>query len=206
MRMSPRAWPLPFVLSCAASFRVGISAGVGGVLLLAQIRDYDVDMATIGLTSCTFSAGFFLAGTGTGALLGRLGTRAALLVGSGGYLVAVLITAARPSFVVLVPVQVLAGYGIGVLESVLTVYLSGLPSATVLLNRLHAFFGFAVVLPRHREPAPRAVMRSSPRDGLLAQVLRRPAVMLAAAFLAPSVGLEVNLGNWAFTDLVQDQG
>ena len=117
-----------------------------------------------------------------------------------------LITAARPSFVVLVPVQVLAGYGIGVLESVLTVYLSGLPSATVLLNRLHAFFGFAVVLPRHREPAARAVMRSSPRDGLRAQVLRRPAVMLAAAFLALSVGLEVNLGNWAFTDLVQDQG
>lgn len=241
MWMSRRAWPLPVVLSYAAFILVGVSAGVGGVLLPAQIRDYDIDMATIGLTFFTFSAGFFLAGTSAGALIGRLGTRSALLAGGAGYLVAVLITAARPSFVVLVVVQVLAGYGIGVLESVLNVYLSGLPSATVLLNRLHAFFGvgallgpllaawmlrswrwtsvflvlaaltaallvgFAGVLPRHHEPAPRSVVRRSPRDGLLAQVLRQPAVMLAAAFLSVYVGLEVSVGNWAFTYLVQDQ-
>jgi fucose permease len=211
------------------------------VLLPAQIRDYDIDMTTIGLSFFTFSAGFFLAGTSVGALIGRLGTRAALLAGGAGYLVAALITASRPSFAVLVMVQVLAGYGMGVLESVLNVYLSGLPSATVLLNRLHAFFGvgallgpllaawmlgywpwtsvflvlaaltavllvgFAVVLPRH-EPAPRSAVRRSPRDGLLAQVLRRPAVLLAAAFLSVYVGLEVSLGNWAFTYLVEDQG
>lgn len=242
MRTSRRAWPLPVVLSYAAFILVGVSAGVGGVLLPAQIRDYDIDMATIGLTFFTFSAGFFLAGTSTGALIGRLGTRSALIVGGAGFLVAALITATRPSFVVLVLVQVLAGYGIGVLESVLNVYLSGLPSATVLLNRLHAFFGvgallgpllaawmlrywpwtavflvlaaltaallagFAVVLPRHHERAPRSGGRRSPRGGLLAEVLRRPAVMLAAAFLSVYVGLEVSVGNWAFTYLVKDQG
>ncbi|WP_407345276.1 MFS transporter [Pengzhenrongella phosphoraccumulans] len=242
VRWSRRAWPLPVVLSYAAFILVGLSAGVGGVLLPAQIRDYDIDMATIGLTFFTFSAGFFLAGASTGALIGRLGTRLALLLGCAGYLVAALITAARPSFVVLVVVQVLAGYGMGVLESVLNVYLSGLPSATVLLNRLHAFFGvgallgpllaawmlrsvpwtavylvlaaltaallvgFAVALPGRHESAPRPAVRSSPRDGLLAQALRRPAVMLAAAFLSVYVGLEVSLGNWAYTYLVEDQG
>jgi fucose permease len=242
MWTSRRTSPLPVVLSYAAFILVGVSAGVGGVLLPAQIRDYDVDMTTIGLTFFTFSAGFFLAGTSVGALIGRLGTRSALLAGGASFLVAALITATRPSFVVLVIVQVLAGYGIGVLESVLNVYLSGLPSATVLLNRLHAFFGvgallgpllaawmlhhwawtavflvlaaltaallvgFAVVLPRHHERAPRSLVRRSPRDGLLAEVARRPAVMLAAAFLSVYVGLEISVGNWAFTYLVKDQG
>ncbi|RYV51963.1 MFS transporter [Pengzhenrongella frigida] len=240
--MSHRAWSLPVVLSYGAFILVGVSAGVGGVLLPAQIRDYDVDMVTIGLTFFTFSAGFFLAGASVGALLARLGTRSALLVGGAGYLVATLITATRPSFVVLVVVQLLVGYGMGVLESVLNVYLASLPSATVLLNRLHAFFGvgallgpllaarmlrswpwtsvflvlaaltavllvgFAVVLPPNHEPAARPAVRRSPRDGLLAQVLRSPAVMLAAGFLAVYVGLEVSVGNWAYTYLVEGQG
>ena len=240
-----RPWPLSVVLSYAAFVLVGLSAGVGGVLLPAQIRDYDVDMTTIGLTFFTFSAGFFLAGASTGAIVGRLGTRSALLAGGTGFLVAELITAARPSFAALVGLQVLAGYGIGVLESVLNVYLSSLSSATVLLNRLHAFFGvgallgpllaawmlrswrwtavfgvlavltaallagFALVLPGGHVRAPRSAAPRAPRaprDRLLADVLRRPAVMLAAAFLSVYVGLEVSVGNWAFTYLVQDQG
>lgn len=242
MWMPRRAWSLPVVLSYAAFVLVGLSAGVGGVLLPAQIHDYGISMSTIGLTFVTFSAGFFLAGTSTGALIGRLGTRSALLAGGTGFLIAALITTTRPPFAVLVVVQLLAGYGIGVLESVLNVYLSGLPAATVLLNRLHAFFGvgallgpllaawmlryrpwtavflvlslltaallvgFAVVLPRHHERAPRPLGRRSPRDGLLAEALRRPPVMLAAAFLSVYVGLEISLGNWAFTYLVKDQG
>ena len=44
------------------------------------------------------------------------------------------------------------------------------------------------------------------RGGLLLTVLRQPAVMLAAAFLTVYVGLEVSLGNWGFTYLVEDQG
>ena len=237
-----RAWPLPVLLSYTAFVLVGISAGVGGVLLPAQISDYSVDMATIGLTFFTFSAGFLLAGTSAGALIDRLGTRTALLVGGSGYLVAAVITAVRPSFVGLVAVQVVAGYGLGVLESVLNAYLSGLPSATVLLNRLHAFFGvgallgpllatwvlrslpwtavwwvlalltaplllaFALVLPGRDAPSAHAVAHGPLRGGLLLTVLRQPAVMLAAAFLTVYVGLEVSLGNWGFTYLVEDQG
>jgi fucose permease len=57
-----------------------------------------------------------------------------------------LVLGVRPSFLVFVAVQVVAGYGTGLLEAVLNAYLAGLPSATTLLNRLHAFFGVGALV------------------------------------------------------------
>ena len=54
------------LLAYAMFVLVGLGAGVSGVLLLAQIRDYGVDRATIGLTFFTGSAGFFLASATAG--------------------------------------------------------------------------------------------------------------------------------------------
>ncbi|AVT28632.1 MFS transporter [Plantactinospora sp. BC1] len=246
------------LLAYAAFVLVGLSAGVGGVLLPAQIDDYGIDKATIGITFFTFSAGFLLAGITTGGLIDRLGTRTALAVGGGAFVLAALYTALRPPFLALVAVQVLAGYGIGVLESVLNAYLSELPGATTLLNRLHAFFGVGALLapalaawmlrslpwtavwlvlalaglplvlgflwaypgrrgPEHG-PAPTAADGpvavdgpppggAGPPDrpgggGLLRAALRQPAVVLAAVFLAVYVGLEISVGNWGFSLLV----
>src|SRR5690606_31079937 len=42
--------------------------------------------------------------------------------------------------------QVVLGYGTGLLESALNAYLAKLPSAAILLNRLHAFFGVGALL------------------------------------------------------------
>ncbi|MEQ4303521.1 MFS transporter [Plantactinospora sp. B6F1] len=142
-----RAARRPVVLLAYAAFvLVGLSAGVGGVLLPAQIADYGVDKATIGITFFTFSAGFLLAGITTGGLIDRLGTRVALAVGAGAFALAALYTGLRPPFVAFLAVQVVAGYGIGVLESVLNAHLSELAGATTLLNRLHAFFGVGALL------------------------------------------------------------
>ena len=54
--------------------------------------------------------------------------------------------ATRPPFVAFVLVQLLTGYGTGVLESALNAYLATLPDATTLLNRLHAFFGVGALI------------------------------------------------------------
>lgn len=124
----------------------GLSAGVGGVLLPAQLLDYHLDKATIGVTFFAFSAGFLLAGATAGALIHRLGTRAALTAGGAAFIAAGLCTATRPAFAVLVGVQVVAGYGTGVLESVLNAYLAALPGSTTLLNWLHAFFGVGALI------------------------------------------------------------
>ena len=134
------------LVSYAAFVLVGISAGVNGVLLPSQMAGYGVGRATIGITFFASSAGFVLAGISTGALICRSGVRIALTAGGGAYVLAGLYLATRPPFVAFVLAQLVTGYGTGVLESALNVYLAGLPGATTLLNRLHAFFGVGALL------------------------------------------------------------
>ncbi len=134
------------IVAYVAFVLTGVSASVGAVVLPAQIVDYEVDRQTIGLTFFTFSAAFFLAGATTGWLMDRFGTRATLVAGSVTYVAAALVLATRPSFVVLVAIQLLAGYGTGIVESVLQAYLAGLPSQTARLNLLHAFFGVGALI------------------------------------------------------------
>src|SRR5688572_27070003 len=103
---------------------VGLSAGVGGVLLLAQMGDYGVGRAAIGLTFFSCSAGFVLAGATAGPLIHRWGTRLALLAGALAFVAAGVATATRPTFWIFVALQVVAGYGGGLLESVLNAHLA----------------------------------------------------------------------------------
>jgi fucose permease len=236
----------PVLLAYAAFVLVGTSAGVSGVLLLAQTDDYGVDRATIGMTFFTNSAGFVLAGINAGALIHRFGIRIALVVGGGAYVIAGLYTATRPSFVAFVLVQLVVGYATGMLESALNAYLVALPDATTLLNRLHAFFGvgallgpvlatrvvgfaswtavwlilavtciplvigFLVAYPRLQPAGPAdqdgAAPPATASGSLLLAALREPAVLLGAAMLTVYVGLELGVGNWGFSYLVQARG
>jgi len=283
--------PVPVLVSYVAFVLVGVSAGVVGVLLLAQMGDYGVDRATIGITFFTGSAGFVAAGLSTGALIQRFGVRLTLAAGGAAYVLAGLCLAARPPFVAFVLVQLVVGYGTGILESGLNVYLAALPDATSRLNRLHAFFGvgaligpvlaawiigfaswtvvwlilallyvplvaaFLAAYPRRQPPVTESALgersarasriaapppgtsagtsarsagtsgtsagtsgtsagtsgtpqRSGGRAGqgargLLRAALRQPGVLSGALMLAIYVGLEISVGNWEFSYLVQ---
>ncbi|WP_198169481.1 MFS transporter [Herbidospora daliensis] len=219
-------------LSYAAFVLVGIGAAVGGVLLPAQIADYGVDKALIGLGFFTNSAGFLLAGLTNGALIERLGLRLALVAGSAVFVLAAVVTAARPSFWVLIAAQLFCGYGVGVLESVLNVHLAALPNAATLLNRLHAFFGvgalagpaIAAVTLTHASwtavwwglavatalmavaflrafPARVVQEKEEKTGGLLPTALRNKYVLLASVFLTVYLGVEIGVGNWAYSYL-----
>jgi len=240
----------PLVLAYAAFVFIGVSLGTSGVLLLAQMNDYGVDRATIGITFFTGSAGFVLASLSNGLLIHRLGVRISLTVGGSVYVLASLCLAARPPFAAFVAVQLLTGYGTGVLESALTTYLAGLPNATTLLNRLHAFFGvgaligpafaawmigfapwtavmlvlavagvplvagFLLAYPRAlpAEPGSRPVQHGTAGGDTpgsashLAAALRDPGVLCGAAMLLVYVGLEIGIGNWGFSYLLQGRG
>ncbi|WP_205830761.1 MULTISPECIES: sugar MFS transporter [unclassified Microbispora] len=232
----------PVALSYATFILVGLSSGVGGVLLPAQIDDYGLDKATIGTQFFAFSAGFMLSGSTAGPLIHRLGIRASLLLGGGTFALAGLLTAVRPPFLAFLVIQIVAGYGTGIFESVLNSYLTDLPGATTLLNRLHAFFGvgallgpllatwiltflpwtavwlvlalvclplligFYLTLPAREAPPPATAEEHAERSGLLATASRQPAVLLGAVFLAVYVGLEISVGNWGFSFLVDEHG
>jgi fucose permease len=250
------------LLSYVAFVLIGVSAGDNGVLLLAQMGDYGVDRAVIGITFFTGSAGFVLGSLHSGALIGRLGFRAAGVVGGGAFVLATLYLASRPPLAALIAVQMMVGYATGMLESVLSAYIAAQSDATTLLNRLHAFFGvgaligpalaawivgfttwtvvclvlavacvplavgFALVYPGAppgaRRPAADPAAASGPavppvpelpalasppaRGGLLGAALRDRGVLAGAAMLAVYVGVELGVGNWAFSYLVQGRG
>ena len=241
----------PLLVSYASFVLIGIAAGGGGVLLLAQMTGYGVDRATIGITFFTAAAGFVLAGLSVGALIHRYGIRIALAVGGSAYALGSLYMATRPPFAAFVMVQLVTGFGIGVVESALNAHIAAMPGATSKLNRLHAFFGVGALIgpvlaawivgftswtvvclilalscvplivgylgvypgvqpepepapepePESAVPAPRAAAR-----GLLSAVLRERGVLLGAAMLAVYVGLEIGMGNWGYSYLVQSRG
>lgn len=240
----------PSVLLAYATFvLIGIYSGSGGVLLVAQMSSYGVDRTTIGIMFFTGSAGFVLAGFSNGALIQRLGFRMAMVIGGAIFGIVSLYLGTRPPFVVFLLVQLILGYGCGVLESALNAYLAALPDARAQLNLLHAFFGVgaligpvlaawivstlswtvvwlvmaAMCLPivigfwllypnRPADPGRPAVLPAPPvlpeptaarPSGLLGAVLRERGVLLGALFLAVYVGLEIGMGNWGFSYLVQ---
>ena len=238
----------PVLVSYAAFVLVGISTGISGVLLPSQMASYGVDRATIGITFFTGSAGFVLASVSTGALIHRAGIRIALTAGGSAFVLAGLYLATRPPFAAFMLAQLVVGYGTGILESALNVYIAGLPGATTLLNRLHAFFGVGALIgpplaawilgfaswtvvwlvvaaaavplvagfllaypgPERsapEEPAARegAETPAAPvaRRGTLGAALRDRGIQLGAAMLFVYVGVELGIGNWGFSYLVQ---
>lgn len=134
------------ILAYSAFVLVGISAGINGVALPAQMADYGVDRATIGITFFTFSAGFMLAGFAAGPLIHAAGLRVALVIAASAFAGSSLLVALRPPFWAFVVICVLSGCGSGLLESALNTALTGLPRAATLLNRLHAFFGVGALI------------------------------------------------------------
>jgi fucose permease len=242
----------PAVLVSYATFvLIGIFLATSGVLLPSQMAGYGVDRATFGITFFTGSAGFVLGSMSTGMIVSRFGVRIALTSGGGTFALAGLYLASRPPFAAFVLAQVVTGFGTGVLESVLNVYVARLPGATTLLNRLHAFFGvgaligpplaawilgfapwtvvwlvqaaacvplligFLLAYPGRETggPGPDAPLpqespapTSAPEGSLLGIALRDRGVQLGAMMLAVYVGLELSVGNWGFSYLVQARG
>lgn len=237
----------PVLLAYTVFVLIGISVGGGGVLLLAQMGDYAVDRTTIGITFFTASVGFVLAGLAAGPLIHRFGCRIALAVGGVAYMLAGLYMASRPPFAAFVAVQVVVGFGGGMVESGLNAYLVALPGATTSLNRLHAFFGvgaligpvlaarivavtswrmvwlvlavayvpvvaaFLVAYPGRERTGPTAPVPGQPvpdpvAGGLLRAALRDRGILLGSVMLTVYVGLEIGVGNWGFSYLVQSRG
>lgn len=132
-------------LAFAGFVVIGLGGGAGGVLLPAQIDEYDLDKSVIGLLFFAFSAGYVLAGAANGALLHRFGLRGDLVVGAGVFTASTLGAGLRPAYWILLGLTVLFGFGSGIIDASLNAFLAALPDRTALLNRLHAFYGIGAL-------------------------------------------------------------
>src|SRR5579884_1075117 len=141
LSISPRLARLRLALAFFGFALVGLSGGAMGILLPSIGNFYRVNNAVLGLLFLVSSGGYFLSAFCTGLLSERLGQRAFLIVGAltfaGGYLLFGL----QPPFFLVLLARLLSGFGAGIIETGLNVYIAALPRSAALLNHLHAYFG-----------------------------------------------------------------
>jgi fucose permease len=136
-------------LSIAVSFYsfalVGMSAGVGGVILKSLSTSYHVGDAVLGTLFVVLYLSYSLSSFFCGPLAQRLSLRWLLVVGTTLFL------SSMVGFILEVPFGLLEisyigiGLGTGLIETGLNIYISALPGRTSLLNYLHAFFGVGTI-------------------------------------------------------------
>ena len=230
---------LPVVLAFFAFVLIGMVGGANGVLLPSLSAFYSVGDAVIGLLFLVSSLGYFLSALSSGLLTEQFGLRWMLLLGAATFLLGMLAFGLRLPFLLLLPARLLLGFGIGMLETGLNIYVTALPRHTILLNYLHAFYGvgalvgplaaslilalswgwstvyllftgvglplllgFGVLFAPAHLALPGREDESGASENVLRAVLRLPVVWLAALFLLVYVGVEVSLGNWSYSFLL----
>jgi fucose permease len=215
---------------------LGVAAGGTGVLLPEQMAEFGVDKATIGLMFFAFSGGYVVVASANGLLLHRFGIRRHLLLGTAATLVATAVLVLPSGFLALLVLQLLLGLGMGMLDAGFNSYLSTLPRGPALLNYFHAFFGVGALIGPLLAAAivaagwswrvffavyavvmvgqllgltgyPAAARSAGELRGhRVTGALRRPIVLMLAAFLAFYVGVEASVGNWSFSYLTEARG
>ncbi|HLI06801.1 MAG TPA: MFS transporter [Ktedonobacteraceae bacterium] len=219
---------------------IGISGGANGVLLPSLSNYYHVGDAIIGLLFLVSSLGYFLSALSSGLMAERLGLRWLLVLGAIILLPGLLGFGLKLPFVVLLFARLLAGLGVGIIETGFNIFITALPRSTTLLNFLHAFYGagalvgpliastilalawgwnsfyllmVALSLPLllglttfFRLPADAAPTQEgvpTGKENVLTATLKLPIVWVTAIFLLVYVGIEVSLGNWTYTFLLE---
>jgi len=241
--MQPKFSPFlrsPVILACFGFALIGINGGANGVLLPSLSTFYHVGDATIGTLFFVSSVGYFLSALGSGFLTERLGLRWPLLLGTLTSLLGLLAFGIKLPFILLLPARLLAGFGIGIIETGFNVYTVTLPRHAVLLNYLHAFYGvgalvgpllassilagpwewnsvylvmaiiwlpllpgIGVFFNSVRLETREQEGKESRSGNVLSATLRLPIAWLAALFLLIYVGVEVSLGNWGYSFLLE---
>ena len=233
---------LPIGLAFFGFALVGMNSGANGVLLPSLSAFYHVGDAVIGLLFLVSSLGYFLSALSSGPLIEWLELRWVLLLGAATFLLGLLGFALELPFVLLLPSRMLLGFGVGIIETGLNIYVTAIPRHTVLLNYLHAFYGVgalvgplgasailalswgwnsvyfllaALSLPlllgfgilfgtRHTAAASQEDEQHG-SGNVLSAALKMPIVWLATFFLLVYVGVEVSLGNWGYSFLLEDR-
>lgn len=222
---------------------VGLDGGANGTLLPSLSAFYHVGDAIIGLLFLFSSSGYFLSALSSSLFIERIGLRWFLVIGSTAVLFSLLPFVLQMPFWLLLSARLLTGFGTGIIETGLNVYITSLPGHTKLLNTLHAFYGvggllgpllasgmlaaqfgwqhvylvlaalglllipgFSIIFrPLHHTSLSSAKDEQPVKGNILSATLKLPLVWLVTLFLLVYVGIEVSIGNWSFSFLLENR-
>src|SRR5256886_7617942 len=158
IRRPPRSTLFPYTtlfrsrfarLSIGLSFYsfalVGLSVGVGGVILKSLSTSYHVGDAVLGTLFVVFYLSYSLSSFFCGPLAQRLSLRWLLVVGTTLFLLGMVGFILEVPFALLEISYVCMGLGTGMIETGFNIFISALPGRTSLLNYLHAFYGVGTI-------------------------------------------------------------
>jgi fucose permease len=128
-------------ISFFAILLIGANDGAFGVLLPSIRTQYGVTNATVGLLFLFSTLGYLIASFNNGVLVATFGQGRALLIGALLFLVAALLISIKLPFLLLLPLMLVLGFGVAMLDAGLNTYIAILPRSVALLNYFHAFYG-----------------------------------------------------------------
>ena len=143
--LSTRFARLSIGLSFYSFALVGLSVGIGGVILKSLSTYYHVGDAVLGTLFFVLYLSYSLASFFCGPLAERLSLRWLLVSGTALFLLGMVGFILEVPFGLLEISYVCMGLGTGMVETGFNIYISALPRRTSLLNYLHAFFGVGTI-------------------------------------------------------------
>src|SRR2546421_727509 len=194
--LSTRFVRLSIGLSFYSFALVGLSVGVGGVILKSLSTSYHVGDAVLGTLFVVFYLSYSLSSFFCGPLAQRLSLRWLLVVGTTLFLLGMVGFILEVPFALLEISYVCMGLGTGMIETGFNIFISALPGRTSLLNYLHAFYGVGIIF------GPLLA------TGILALLWgwNRIYVVLAVLILLQLVGIGLTLGRFLIQPMAQRKG
>ncbi|HEY5005237.1 MAG TPA: MFS transporter [Ktedonobacteraceae bacterium] len=143
--LSTRFARLSIGLSFYSFALVGLSVGIGGVILKSLSTYYHVGDAVLGTLFVVLYLSYSLSSFFCGPLAERLSLRWLLVVGTALFLFSMLGFILQVPFALLEVSYACMGLGTGIVETGFNIFISAIPRRTSLLNYLHAFFGVGTI-------------------------------------------------------------
>ncbi len=221
---------------------LGLTAGLLGLAWPSMQQEFGLQLDSVNALYLMQTTSYTLASFFCGRLFARFGSGTSLLAGAVILGLCMLGMAAAPAWLLIIGLALIAGFGSGVLDAGLNLYVATYHSART-MNWLHASFGVGVtigplimtfvleqklgwhvgyaivgILLLAIVGAFALVRRAWRIEGLqtaenkpvqrvgFSQSLRRPVIWFSMAIFLAYVGLEIGVGQWAYTLMTQSRG
>ncbi len=234
-------WTRTAIIAFVAFIGLGLSSGLLGVAWPSMQQQFGLRLDSAGILNIVGTISYAITGFAIGRLVARFSSGTILIAGAGVMALCLLGTALSPFWWVVVLFTFISGFGTGMIDAGLNLYVATYHTAQQ-MNFLHACFGIGITVGPllmtfvlvHNLPwqlgyavvgvilivimvafaLTRRLWRSVGIQtddqqpvvrANFAQTLRLPAVWFSLATYLAYVGMELGIGQWAYTLLTESR-